>query len=581
MVRSFYDVLQVERCATLDEIKLAFKKRALHVHPDKGGSKEAFHLVYHAFETLADPEARRKYDCRAATGSQAACHTSSGHQNKAAKRSQPSDTTKAPKAKLCEFQQAKLLSRIHDLLRDLPRDVRNAVIKQNFSPKQRLILEKWMVDTKDPSTESAPQRPRATEDMVSKGDPLTASLALSLVGISNLRPKVSKMALARKKSKRNKTLPKKKRHRRTGCIQESISFGRCVGYLTKIIFDGMDIRTGQCSDLQTAVDWVVILTSVKQKMQDPTTSSSCFEERLRGALMESTAEHGRDVAALNLRFAVHQSAGFFLGPHNFVRSPTVHTIEDLGKLRSFLDPFRQYSRLIGGASMFWWYSPEHLQDAWQNFQMAVQGAWAAAGVDSTEVLRRFCARYDGTSSSRGRHLRNWEREHMALQDKLKHRPKKLRYNYIPPNQRRSCDSGDPVHAVKKPLVTWKLLLEKKAQRAEKERRKAVRKQIKARQERLSELKRMRDRGEKVFSQHQAAFQESRKFDLTGSKWRSNDSSMIVVVDAYIRMLNMISTCLHASELPLPHSFYPLCLQMLGWHLVWPLYDGADGLIAVH
>ena len=28
MVRSFYDVLQVERCATLDEIKLAFKKRA-------------------------------------------------------------------------------------------------------------------------------------------------------------------------------------------------------------------------------------------------------------------------------------------------------------------------------------------------------------------------------------------------------------------------------------------------------------------------------------------------------------------------------------------------------------------------
>ena len=92
---------------------------------------------------------------------------------------------------------------------------------------------------------------------------------------------------------------------------------------------------------------------------------------------------------------------------------------------------------------------------------------------------------------------------------------------------------------------------------------------------------MRDRGEKVFSQHQAAFQESRKFDLTGSKWRSNDSSMIVVVDAYIRMLNMISTCLHASELPLPQSFYPLCLQMLGWHLVWPLYDGADGLIAVH
>ena len=152
MVRSFYDVLQVERCATFDEIKLAFKKRALQVHPDKGGSKEAFHLVYHAFETLADPEARRKYDCRAATGSQATCHTSSGNQDKAAKRSQPSDAGKAPNAKSCESQQAKFLLRIRDLLRGLPRDVRNDVIKQDFSPKQRLILEKWMVDTKDPST---------------------------------------------------------------------------------------------------------------------------------------------------------------------------------------------------------------------------------------------------------------------------------------------------------------------------------------------------------------------------------------------------------------------------------------------
>ena len=59
---SLYGVLLVDRNATLDEIKLAFKKRALQVHPDKGGSKEAFHLVYQALETLADPEARRKYD---------------------------------------------------------------------------------------------------------------------------------------------------------------------------------------------------------------------------------------------------------------------------------------------------------------------------------------------------------------------------------------------------------------------------------------------------------------------------------------------------------------------------------------
>ena len=33
---SWYDVLLIDKNATLDEIKLAFKKRALQVHPDKG-----------------------------------------------------------------------------------------------------------------------------------------------------------------------------------------------------------------------------------------------------------------------------------------------------------------------------------------------------------------------------------------------------------------------------------------------------------------------------------------------------------------------------------------------------------------
>ena len=57
---SLYDVLLVDQNATLEEIKLAFKRRALQVHPDKGGSKEEFHLVYQALETLADPSCKKK-----------------------------------------------------------------------------------------------------------------------------------------------------------------------------------------------------------------------------------------------------------------------------------------------------------------------------------------------------------------------------------------------------------------------------------------------------------------------------------------------------------------------------------------
>ena len=40
-----YETLRIARRASLEEIKLAFKKIALEVHPDKGGNKEAFHQV--------------------------------------------------------------------------------------------------------------------------------------------------------------------------------------------------------------------------------------------------------------------------------------------------------------------------------------------------------------------------------------------------------------------------------------------------------------------------------------------------------------------------------------------------------
>ena len=81
---SLYDVLRINQNATLDEIKLAFKRRALQVHPDKGGSKEQFHLVYQALETLGDPAARKKYDHGLATKT----GISTGSRQKKRKRSE-------------------------------------------------------------------------------------------------------------------------------------------------------------------------------------------------------------------------------------------------------------------------------------------------------------------------------------------------------------------------------------------------------------------------------------------------------------------------------------------------------------
>lgn len=41
----FYKLLEVEKTATYDEIKKAFRKKALKEHPDRGGDKEKFQEI--------------------------------------------------------------------------------------------------------------------------------------------------------------------------------------------------------------------------------------------------------------------------------------------------------------------------------------------------------------------------------------------------------------------------------------------------------------------------------------------------------------------------------------------------------
>jgi curved DNA-binding protein CbpA len=57
-----YDTLGVPRDAKPRDIKAAYRKRAAAAHPDKGGNDEDLQAINADWETLGDPEKRRRYD---------------------------------------------------------------------------------------------------------------------------------------------------------------------------------------------------------------------------------------------------------------------------------------------------------------------------------------------------------------------------------------------------------------------------------------------------------------------------------------------------------------------------------------
>jgi len=60
---NYYECLGVSKEATADEIKKAFRKKSLLLHPDKpNGDAEKFKKINEAYQTLGDPQKKNIYD---------------------------------------------------------------------------------------------------------------------------------------------------------------------------------------------------------------------------------------------------------------------------------------------------------------------------------------------------------------------------------------------------------------------------------------------------------------------------------------------------------------------------------------
>lgn len=68
MKKDYYEILGVDKKASKEDIKKAFRKLAHKYHPDKGGDEIKFKEINEAYQTLSDDKKRAQYDNFGSTG---------------------------------------------------------------------------------------------------------------------------------------------------------------------------------------------------------------------------------------------------------------------------------------------------------------------------------------------------------------------------------------------------------------------------------------------------------------------------------------------------------------------------------
>lgn len=62
MANNYYETLGVNENASADEIKKAYRKKAVKYHPDKGGDEEKFKEISEAYDVLSNEQKKHNYD---------------------------------------------------------------------------------------------------------------------------------------------------------------------------------------------------------------------------------------------------------------------------------------------------------------------------------------------------------------------------------------------------------------------------------------------------------------------------------------------------------------------------------------
>ena len=315
--------------------------------------KESFHLAYHAFEILADPAARAKYDmnqtndptCKLSaevSGKRPSRSTGSGKRKKQdsgqptrqrrtkEKKESGSSRPQPPTASWCAGNATSFLPKVCALLKTLTPELRLPVIRDEFTQQQRLQLEKWMVEQPSqnvskalgsatpPASKSPASAPSRGMKRVQLAIQDWCSTGCTSSGVRELQQGQGPAARPSSSCQQRQTV--------TSGIYRSHRMangngGRAVWYSARLRIGNVRART-RMTDLPTALEHLVVLTAMRQRMSQVGTEND-YASRLQQAAESSAAQHGRSVDELGLRYLLCHKHGFFLGSGNVVAQDDV------------------------------------------------------------------------------------------------------------------------------------------------------------------------------------------------------------------------------------------------------------------
>ncbi|CAE8683237.1 unnamed protein product [Polarella glacialis] len=351
--------------------------------------------------------------------------------------------------------QESICAKLYELLKRLSVEARRRVLTASFSEGERRALEQWAKDCRrqeggDPGGDrgaacQASGRTRQEETCdASSSESSSAEGPLALgedggdsseeeivelvaIGDGPLRSEDTDSEIEEEVGHRIRgaafaedTTPEARRENSWTAVKglQKRTDGGGIGgmrYRSCVVIEKIEVMSRYVRDLATAVEYLIVLTTLRQAAAENTKSS--LDDRLTAALAHALKEHHKTAEEMGLRWRLRFRQSFWTGQKT-LSTPTFGSLNAVTDAWRRLSPFfPQNTGSRGKGHVLWHCGLSELQEQWCAFKVVFSEVCRAAGACRETVLSTL----DRVAQSNRRHreklLEFWERDHMKQEDK--------------------------------------------------------------------------------------------------------------------------------------------------------------------